>query len=75
MPIWSESAEQPITDVVETDGMGELGVDEAHQMTPRAEATRFLVHPGLPHQLGHHMGGNEIANLPQHSKLAAVWNC
>jgi len=65
---------QPVTDVVEPNGMGELGVDQADQMTPWAERPRFLVHAGLPRQPWHHVAGNEIANLPQYGKLAPAWN-
>ncbi len=32
---------QPVTDVVETDGMGELGVEQGHDVTPRAEGARL----------------------------------
>ena len=64
---------QPVADVVETDGMGELGVDQAHQMAPRAKGAHLLVHSGLPRQLRHQRRWNQIANLPQHGKLTAAW--
>jgi len=66
--------QQPVADVVEPDGMSELGVDQADQMAPRAEGARLLVHSGFPRQLRHHVAGNEIANLPHHGKLAPAWN-
>jgi len=64
---------QPVADVVETDGVGELGVDQAHQMAPRAEGACLLVHAGFSREFRHHVAGNEIANLPEHGKLAAAW--
>jgi hypothetical protein len=69
------SAVQPqgIANVVEPDGVCELGVDQADQMAPRREGARFFVHTDLSRQLRHQIGRNQIANLPQHSKLAAAW--
>jgi len=64
---------QPVADVVEPDGMGELRINQADQMAPRTEGARFLVHAGLPCQLRHQIVGNQIANLPQHGKLASAW--
>lgn len=65
---------QRITDVIESDGMGELPIEEADQMAPGRKRPRFLIHLGLPRQLRHEVGRNQIANLQQHSKLAAAWN-
>ena len=64
---------QPVTDVVKTDGMGELCINQANQMTPRAEGACFLVHTGLLRQLRNKIRWNEIANLPQDCKLTAAW--
>jgi len=65
---------QPVADVVEPDGMGELGVDKADQMAPRAEGAGLFVHAGLLRQLRHQIRWNQIANLPQYGKLTAAWN-
>ena len=64
---------QPVTDVIEANGVGELGEDQAHQMTPRAECARLLVHSGLLRQFRHQIRRDKIANLPQHGELAAAW--
>ena len=64
-----------VTDMVfEADGMGELGVDQADQMAQRTEGARFLFHAGLPRQPRNQIRRNQIANLPQYSKLTAPWN-
>ena len=64
---------QAIADIVEPDGMGKLRIEETQQMAPRRKDPGLLVHARLPRQLRHEVGRNQIANLPQHSKLAAAW--
>jgi len=66
---------QPVTDVVEANGMGKLGINQTDQMAPRTEGARLLVHAGLLCQLRNQIRWNQIANLPQYSKLTAAWNC
>ena len=58
-----------VADVVEADGVGKLRVDQADQMAPRAEGARLLVHAGLPRQFRNQIRRDQIANLPQYSKL------
>ncbi len=64
---------QRITDVVEAEGMSELGVEQTHDMTPRTKRPCVGVHPGVAGQLRHEMVGNEIAELAQESETAARW--
>jgi len=66
---------QCIADVVETNGVGELRINQTDQMTPRTEGASLLVHTGLLRQLRNKIRWNQIANLPQYSKLTAAWNC
>ena len=60
---------QRIAHIVETDAMGELGVDQGDHMTPGTEGARFVLDPGSPRQLGHQKVRNEVANLPQQDSV------
>src|SRR5271163_3164263 len=62
---------QPVADVVEADGVRELGVDQAHQMAPWAERAGFLVHTGFPRQFWNQIPWDEMADLPQYGKRTA----
>lgn len=63
---------QPVTNVVETDGVGELCVDQADQVAPRAEGASLFVHAGLLRQLRDQIRWDQIANLSHHRELASV---
>jgi len=62
-----------VTDVVETDGSGELGVEEAHHMAPRGERSCFLLHLVLSGKFGDEMPGNELAYLSKNGELRCGW--
>jgi len=65
---------QRVADVVEANGMGKLRINQADQMAPRTEGSCLLVHASLLSQLRNQIRRNQIANLPQYSKLTAAWN-
>ena len=64
---------QRITDIVETQGVGQLGVEQTQDMTPRTKRPGVGVHPGGSGQLRHQMVGNQIAELPQECETTARW--
>jgi len=64
---------EPITNVVETDGMGELGVEQTHDMAPRGEAAGLFVHLVLSGQTPHKMGWNELAELRENADSRFGW--
>jgi subtilisin-like proprotein convertase family protein len=64
---------QGIADIVEADGMGELGIEQTHHMTPRRECPGAFDDPGIPRQFGHQMRRNKIAELMQEREAAARW--
>src|SRR5438445_3496951 len=64
---------QGIAHVVETQGVGELGVEQTHHMTPGAKGPRLDFHTGIARQLRHQMVGNQIAELVQEGEAAARW--
>lgn len=64
---------QGIADIVETDGVGQLGVEQTHDMTPRRERAGAFGDAGVPRQLGHQMRRNKIAELVQEREAAARW--
>ena len=43
-------------------------------MAAGAEASNFLLHPGLAGQPGHEKIGNEVANLAQQIQFGWSWN-
>lgn len=65
---------QSVADIIEPDGVGELRVEQAHQMAPGGKRARLPVHARRPRQLRHQMRRNEIANLPQHRKFVSAWS-
>jgi hypothetical protein len=64
---------QGIADIVEADGVGQLGVEQAHYMTPRREGASAFNDAGIPRQLGHQVCRNQIAELMQEREAAARW--
>ena len=64
---------QRVANVVESQGVGQLGVEEADNMAPRTKCAGLSVYPGVPGQLRHEMSGNEIAELVQQREFAARW--
>ena len=64
---------QRVTDVIEPEAVGELGVEQADDMTPRTERAGLIFHAGLACQSRHQMRWNEVAKLAQERELAAGW--
>ncbi|MCO5051255.1 MAG: hypothetical protein M9920_03010 [Verrucomicrobiae bacterium] len=64
---------QRATYVVETEAVGDLGVEQADDMTPRAERAAPICHAGFARQTRHQMRRNEVSNLPQERELAGGW--
>ena len=64
---------QRITDIVETQGVGQLGVEQTQNMTPRTKRPGVGVHPGGSGQLRYQMVGNQIAELSQECETTARW--
>src|SRR4029077_21198046 len=65
---------QRIAQVIQTDAMSQLGIDQADNMTPRLEASRLILVSSSPSDFGHLVRGNKIANLAQHVALGPGWN-
>ena len=53
--------------------MGDLGVEQADDVTPRTKIAPLFFHAGVACQFGHQMRRNEVANLPQERELAGGW--
>ena len=64
---------QGVANVVEPDGVGELRVDQADEMTPRAEAAGLFVHAGFPRQFRDQVRWNQMADVPQDGERTAAW--
>ena len=64
---------QRVTHIIEPQSVRELGVEQADHMTPRKKRARPQVHAGVPGQLRHEVGGNQIAELAQERKAVARW--
>lgn len=60
---------QPVTDIVETDGMGELRVEQRHHMARCGERPRPGFDPVLARQLGDQVAGNKVANLRENTEF------
>lgn len=54
---------QGIANVIESNGVGKLGVEQADNVTPRGECPRFFIDPILAGKLCNKMRGNELAEL------------
>jgi hypothetical protein len=64
---------QRIAQVIETDAMSQLGIDQANYMAPRREAARLILGASGPSDFGNRVRRNKIANLAQHVALGAGW--
>jgi len=60
---------QSVTDIIETNGMGELRVEQRHHVTPRGERPRLGFDPVLAGQLGDQVAWNQVANLRENAEL------
>ncbi len=64
---------QGVANIVEADGVGQLGIEQTHHMTPRRESAGAFGDAGVPRQFGHQMCRNKIAELMQEREAAARW--
>lgn len=64
---------QTVTDIVETDGVNELGVEQRDDVTPVTEGAGELFRAQVAGQLDHEVGRNEMAKLPEHGQLGTGW--
>jgi hypothetical protein len=62
---------QSVADIVEADGVRELGIEQAHHMTPRREGSGAFNHASIPREFGHQVCRNKIAELVQEREAAA----
>ena len=63
---------QGIADIIEADGMGELGVEHGHNMTPRGDGSGPGLRPGAAGHLADQPGWNEVAYLATLRKCDGV---
>ena len=64
---------QRVTDVVETQGVGQLRKEQSHDMAPGTKGAGFFIHPGFSGQLGHEVLRNPVAKLTQDGELRTAW--
>ena len=64
---------QTVTDIIETDGVDELGIEQRHDVTPVTASAGQLFRPQIAGQLGDQMGRNVMAKLPQDGQLGTGW--
>jgi hypothetical protein len=64
---------QAVTDIVESDGVDQLRVEQRDHMTPRRIGSCLAFHSGLPGQLAHQERRNQVANLVQDAELTLAW--
>ena len=64
---------QRVTDVIEPKTVGELGIKQADDVTPRTEGPRLICHAGRAGQARHQMRRNEVAKLAQQREFAGGW--
>src|SRR5258706_16244401 len=56
-----------------TNAMGQLAVDQTHDMAPWLKGARLVLGSGSPSYLGDFVGWNKIANLAQDVELRPCW--
>ena len=62
---------KPVTDIVESDGVGELGEEHRRKMAHHAEGAGFGFHAGLQGVAIDHSARNEIEHLLEDDPIAA----
>ena len=63
---------QGVTHVVEAQGVGQLGVEQADDLTPRAEGAGVVFDASVARQFGHQMWRNEVAKLTENGEFSGV---
>jgi hypothetical protein len=64
---------QRIAHIVETQAVRQLGIKQAHDVTPRCERAGMIFNPCVARQFGNQMRRNEVAKLAQQRELAGRW--
>ena len=64
---------QRITHVIETEGVSQLGVEQADDLAPGAESAGVIFDAGVAGQFGHQVWRNEIAKLTKNGEFADGW--
>jgi hypothetical protein len=64
---------QPITDIIQAQRVGGLGIEHRHQMTPRIEPPSLLLHFGFRRHPHRQMPWNQIAHLLKNRQLGLGW--
>jgi hypothetical protein len=62
-----------VADIVESDGVAELGIEHGNDMAPCREGAAEFIDAGVPGQLGNEVGGNEVAKLPKAAEFRGGW--
>ena len=62
-----------VADVIESNRMGELGVQQSDHLAPRAERPGLLLDSMFPGQLGDQVVWDEVAELPEDGEFGAGW--
>ena len=73
MPTAGGAQPQRVTDVIEPKAVGELGIEQADDVTPRTKRASLIFHAGLTGQTRHQMRRNEVAKLAQQREFAGGW--
>ena len=58
-----------IAEIVEADGVDQLGIDEGDDMTPGGESPRLFIDPDVLGQRGDEEGGNIIEELAENRQV------
>ena len=62
-----------IAEIVEADGVNQLGIDEGDDMTPGGKGPRLFIDPGVLGQGGNEEGWNEIEELAENRQIRGRW--
>ena len=66
---------QPIADIIESHGMGELGEEHRGKMAQHTETAGFRLHPGRQGMAIDHSARNEVEDLLEDDHIGAGWCC
>ena len=64
---------QPVTHIIQADRMGQMSVDQAHQMTPWRKPATLFINPIQLSQPLHQVRRNQVAYLPQNRVRKPCW--
>lgn len=64
---------QCVAGIIETEGVGKLGKNLSHDLTPAGQRAGIFFEAVVSGQLGHEMSRNHIAELAQEGEAAARW--